>query len=174
MNWTVGKKMASIGIIVVLGMGALAGNTFFTNTAIELADGIRASMPELVRGVQVDLPALIEKNGKEAVRIEEAEEASAGTLAKSKVVGGGAALIALAVAITALLLIGRSIINPIRRVSEGLSAGAAQVASASTQVSSASQQLAQGSSEQARGIGQVNKAVTEMDKVTRQNAMSWA
>ncbi len=34
MKWTVGKKMFLIGTFVVLGVGVLAGNNFFTNTSI--------------------------------------------------------------------------------------------------------------------------------------------
>ena len=34
MKWTVGKKMFLIGVFVVVGVGVLAGNNFFTNTSI--------------------------------------------------------------------------------------------------------------------------------------------
>lgn len=68
------------------------------------------------------------------------------------------------------ILATRSVVNPVRRVIEGLSEASDQVASASGQVSSASQQLAEGSSEQAAAIEETSSSMEEMASMTRQNA----
>jgi methyl-accepting chemotaxis protein len=66
-------------------------------------------------------------------------------------------------------LVGRSIVKPIRRASEGLSVGVEQVSTASTQVSGASRQLAGGSCEQAAAIQQTASALEEMASMTKRN-----
>jgi methyl-accepting chemotaxis protein len=81
--------------------------------------------------------------------------------------------IALAVVMAAaliILLIVRSIIVPINRITEGLSDAGAQVSSASGQVSSASQSLAEGASEQAASIEETSSSLEEMSSMTKQNA----
>ena len=102
--------------------------------------------------------------------LQEAQEASEKMLARSKMIGWITSLAALAVVMTALLLISKSIINPILQVSRGLNEGAEQVASASGQVSSSSQQLAEGSSEQAASIEETSSSLEEMASMTKQNA----
>jgi methyl-accepting chemotaxis protein len=64
----------------------------------------------------------------------------------------------------------RSIVNPIKRIIDGLSEGSEQVASASGQVSSASQQLAEGASEQAASLEETSSSLEEMSSMTTQNA----
>jgi methyl-accepting chemotaxis protein len=79
-------------------------------------------------------------------------------------------IIALIVGVILAIGITRSIVGPINRVIEGLSAGSEQVTSASGQVSAASQQLAQGASEQASNLEESSAALEEMASMTRQNA----
>ena len=79
-------------------------------------------------------------------------------------------LISTAVGLLVGWVIVRMVVKPIRRVIEGLSDGAGQVASASSQVSSASQSLAEGASEQAAGIEETSASIEEMSSMTRQNA----
>lgn len=67
-------------------------------------------------------------------------------------------------------LVARLIAQSIKRVANGLSEGAEQVASASAQVSSASQALAEGASEQAAGIEETSSSIEEMAAMTRKNA----
>jgi methyl-accepting chemotaxis protein len=64
----------------------------------------------------------------------------------------------------------RSITMPVRRIIEGLTEGAEEVASASGQVSSAAQSLAEGSSEQAASIEETSSSLEEMASMTKQNA----
>ncbi len=78
--------------------------------------------------------------------------------------------IALALGVVLAIFITRSIVGPISRVIQGLSAGSEQVTAASGQVSAASQQLAQGASEQASSLEESSAALEEMASMTRQNA----
>jgi methyl-accepting chemotaxis protein len=64
----------------------------------------------------------------------------------------------------------RSVTRPVRRIIQGLTEGAEEVASASGQVSSASQSLAEGSSEQAASIEETSSSLEEMSSMTKQNA----
>lgn len=68
------------------------------------------------------------------------------------------------------LFLVRTITRPIRRVVEGLTAGAEQVSSASDQISQSSQQVAQGSGEQASGIEETSSSLEEIASMTKQNA----
>jgi len=68
------------------------------------------------------------------------------------------------------ILITRSINTALKRIIDGLSEGADQVASASGQVSSASQSLAEGASEQAASIEETSSSLEEMSSMTKQNA----
>ncbi|HML76701.1 MAG TPA: methyl-accepting chemotaxis protein, partial [Anaerohalosphaeraceae bacterium] len=75
--------------------------------------------------------------------------------------------------VTGILLawfITRSITLPINRIINGLTDGAAQVASAAGQVSAASQSLAQGATEQAAGLEETSSSLEEMSSMTKQNA----
>ncbi len=60
--------------------------------------------------------------------------------------------------------------RPIKRIIDGLSEGADQVAAASGQVASASQELAEGASEQAAAIEETSSSLEEMSSMTKQNA----
>lgn len=64
----------------------------------------------------------------------------------------------------------RGIVNPLRRITEGIGDGAAQVTSASQEVSSSSQLLAEGASEQAASIEETSSSLEEMSAMTKQNA----
>ena len=68
----------------------------------------------------------------------------------------------------------RSMVNPIQRVTEGLSSGAIQVTSASAQLSAASQSLAEGASEQAAGLEETSSSMEEITSMTAQNAQNAA
>jgi len=81
-------------------------------------------------------------------------------------VTGSAAAVILVIA----LLFGRSVANPIKRIINGLSAGADQTASAAGQVSGSSQSLAEGASEQAAAIEETSASVEEMGAMVKQNA----
>jgi methyl-accepting chemotaxis protein len=68
------------------------------------------------------------------------------------------------------VFITRSITGPLRRVIDGLSSGAGQVASAAGQVASASQQMAEGATEQAAGLEETSSSLEEMAAMTKQSA----
>ncbi|MCP3940873.1 MAG: methyl-accepting chemotaxis protein [Desulfobacteraceae bacterium] len=67
-------------------------------------------------------------------------------------------------------LIARSISKPINVITNGMSEGANQVASASSQVSSSSQSMAEGASQQAASIEQTSSSMEEMSSMTKKNA----
>jgi len=79
-------------------------------------------------------------------------------------VGGVAVLMAL------LILVVRSVVGPITRISGGLDAGADQVASASSEVATTSQSLADGASQQASAIEETSSSLEEMSSMTKRNA----
>ncbi len=69
-------------------------------------------------------------------------------------------------------LITRGINRSLTRISQGMSEGADQVASASSQVSSSSQSMAEGASEQAASIEETSSSMEEMSSMTKKNAES--
>jgi methyl-accepting chemotaxis protein len=80
------------------------------------------------------------------------------------------AVVCFACALVGTLYFSRSLSRPITRVTEGLSAGADQVASAADEVAAASQSLAEGASEQAASLEETSSSMEEMASMTRQNA----
>ena len=66
--------------------------------------------------------------------------------------------------------IATGITRPVKRVVEGLSEGAEEVASAAGQISSSSQSLAEGASEQAASIEETSASLEEISSMTKQNA----
>ncbi len=70
----------------------------------------------------------------------------------------------------AMWVVARGISTPIKRIIEGLTAGAGQTASAAGEVSSSSQSLAQGTSEQAAAIEETTSSIEEMSSMIKQNA----
>ena len=88
----------------------------------------------------------------------------------SKAIIGIALIIGLIIGVTLAIFITRSITKPIRLVSEALSAGAEQTASAAGQVSSSSQSLAEGASEQAAALEETSSSLEEMSSMTKRNA----
>ena len=68
------------------------------------------------------------------------------------------------------VLITRSIVKPIVRISASLNEGADQVNDAASQVSTASQMLAEGASEQASSLEETSSALEEVAAMTRTNA----
>jgi len=85
-------------------------------------------------------------------------------------INGTVALSVAVIAAIVILLLVRSIVNPINRIARGLHEGGDQVASASGQISASSQQLAEGSSEQAASIEETSSSLEEMSSMTKQNA----
>ncbi len=79
-------------------------------------------------------------------------------------------IVGVLLAVTLGLLISRSINNALKKLANGMGAGAEQVSAASGQVSAASQSLAQGASEQASSLEESSAALEEMASMTRQNA----
>ena len=69
-----------------------------------------------------------------------------------------------------VLLIQRSVVNPLRTASNALIAGSEQIAAAATQVSATSQTLAGGASEQAASLEETSAALEQMSGVTKRNA----
>jgi methyl-accepting chemotaxis protein len=67
-------------------------------------------------------------------------------------------------------LISRSIVAPLKRITETLNAGAEQTTCAAGQVSAASQILAQGASEQAASLEETSSSLEELSSMTRRNA----
>jgi methyl-accepting chemotaxis protein len=100
--------------------------------------------------------------------VDESEAFAAVT--QMKWVMGIIALVGVASIVAVALLVANSIATPIRRIIEGLSAGAEQTASASGQVSSASQSLAEGASEQAASIEETTASLEQMTAGVKGNA----
>ncbi len=67
-------------------------------------------------------------------------------------------------------LAGRSITRPIRRIIDGLTESANQVATASNQVADAGRHLAEAASEQAASVEETSSSLEEIASMTRQNA----
>jgi len=103
---------------------------------------------------------VMQKHGKEAIELEQ------NALKLISVISIAALIFSV---VTAFFIV-RSITGPIRRIIEGLTEGAEEVASASGQVSSAAQSLAEGSSEQAASIEETSSSLEEMSSMTKQNA----
>ena len=74
------------------------------------------------------------------------------------------------VCIVLAFLIATGIVKALRRLTEGLSAGTEQTASAAGQISGASQSLAQGANEQASSVEETTSGVEEMTSMIKQNA----
>jgi methyl-accepting chemotaxis protein len=82
------------------------------------------------------------------------------------------AVAAILVGIVLAFLIARGIVKALKRVIDGLTAGAEQTSAASGQVSAASQSLAEGASEAAASIEETTSSVEEMTSMIKQNASS--
>lgn len=85
--------------------------------------------------------------------------------------------VGLGLGLTALLgvasvVVDLSITRPLRRLANGLSAGAGETTRASAMVASASQTLAAGSSQQASSLEETSASLEEMRSMTRRNAES--
>jgi len=131
------------------------------------ADMALGSVTDKQRTATALLDKLVQINGDAASDTAKTAEAAANFM---KVFSLTAMLVGVALAMALGILITRSIVGPIRRIIEGLSEGADQVASASGQVSSASQSLAEGASEQAASIEETSASIEEMASMTKQNA----
>ncbi len=89
-----------------------------------------------------------------------------------KILSLAAMIVGVVAALALGILISRGINNTLRRIIEGLSAGANQVESASTQISQSSQQLAEGATEQASSLEESSSALEELASQARNNAES--
>jgi methyl-accepting chemotaxis protein len=69
-----------------------------------------------------------------------------------------------------LVVVLRSVVGPITRISGGLDSGADQVAAASSEVATTSQTLADGASQQASAIEETSSSLEEMSSMTKRNA----
>ena len=83
--------------------------------------------------------------------------------------GGSVGMVCLVIGL-GWLLFSSPLIKLLKVITEKLSQGADQVASASVQVSSSSQSLAQGSSEQASSLEETSASMEEMASITKQNS----
>nr|WP_185957140.1 methyl-accepting chemotaxis protein [Gracilimonas mengyeensis] len=72
--------------------------------------------------------------------------------------------------LVALFFISRSIVIPLRKVSENLSDAANQVSSASAMVSQSGQSLAEGSTQQAASIQETSASLSELNSKTHENS----
>ncbi len=82
----------------------------------------------------------------------------------------GSGLFAVLVVMVGCWLIGRSIIRPVTRVTNQLSAGTDQVNSAANEVSAGAQRIAQGASEQAASLEETTASLEELSATCGQNA----
>ena len=78
--------------------------------------------------------------------------------------------ISLGLAVGLVLLLTRSIVQPINRVVKGLMQAAREVSVASHEVNSSSQSLAEGASQQAASLEETSSSLEELSSMTRQNA----
>ncbi len=92
------------------------------------------------------------------------------TTARTNTIMLGMAVSGIVMGIVLAVVITMSIVKPIKRIIESLTAGSEQVAAASGQVSSASQSLAEGATEQAAGLEETSSSLEEMSSMTKQNA----
>ncbi len=81
-----------------------------------------------------------------------------------------AAIVGVVLAMGLGFFIARGISRTLIRISQGMSEGANQVASASGQVSSSSQSMAEGASQQAASIEETSSSMEEMASMTKRNA----
>ena len=78
--------------------------------------------------------------------------------------------IAIIASILLAFIIARGILYVLSRITDGMSEGADQVASAAGQVSSSSQSMAEGASQQAASIEETSSSMEEMASMTKKNA----
>jgi methyl-accepting chemotaxis protein len=132
--------------------------------ALDLSLGQAREKFEAARGVIDELTQVIEADSEAARR--RADETFSTTV--YVLLGVVAAGVLAGVLLT--IGIGRGVTRSLKKVIEGLSEAATQVASASSQLSSSSQYLAEGSSQQASSIEETSSSLEEMASMTRQNA----
>ena len=100
----------------------------------------------------------------------DAEARSAAHLRTSLFVLFGSSAVILAVIVALSVAIGRSVVNPLRRVVDLLTGGARNVTSASQRLATSSQSLSQGAVEQAASLEQTSASVEEISSMARTNA----
>jgi len=82
----------------------------------------------------------------------------------------GIAGVLVLIAVAIIVLVSNAVVRPIRRIVEGVTDGAEQVASAASQVAATSQSLADGATVQASTVEETAASLEEMASMTRQNA----
>lgn len=144
----------------------------YASSMVELAQAFELNESLASKRVQVgdQILALAEKesrNGMDGtVKVAEGAVSSLSTASTVLIIGLIAAVI---IGTLLAFVITLSITKPIGRISQTLSEGASQVASASGQLSEASQQLAEGSSELASSIEETSATLQQSSSMVRQN-----
>lgn len=116
------------------------------------------------------------KNGLQSIRqsvqgeLTVAGQEMAKMLHRSSLFGTSVFLVALVVICVMLVLISRSILVTIVRVSQQLHDASGQVAAAAGQISSTSQSLAEGASQQAAAVEETSSAMEEISSMTKRDA----
>ncbi len=113
------------------------------------------------------LNKVAEINHTEALEEVKAARSQAGFLKAFSLI---AAIAGVVLAMALGFLIARGITKTLTRITQGMSEGANQVASASGQVSSSSQSMAEGASQQAAAIEETSSSMEEMSSMTKRNA----
>jgi methyl-accepting chemotaxis protein len=103
-------------------------------------------------------------------QVASAENEAKSGAANTKFISGISTIFGTLTALALGIFMSLSVTGPIRKIIEGLTEGAEEVASASGQVSSAAQSLAEGSSEQAASLEETSSSLEEMSSMTKQNA----
>ena len=123
-------------------------------------DRIGPHIAENIETVKLDIKKIQDSLGPKLVADNHRAMTFMGIVAAAALIIGGI--------LAAMITLG--ITGPLRRVIEGLSTGAEQVAAASGQVTAGSQNLASGASEQAAAIEETSSSLEEMSSMTRTNA----
>ena len=163
-----------------------------------LSQKIAARFDTLAGGIQTDLRRLIETKADKAEfdriddlldstaeemekdlaalhvsvdgEITEAMENTDNTISRSTMITLLFFVLALALIVTLLVVISRSVIKAVGGISRELREVAEQVAAAAGQVSSSSQSLAEGASQQAASVEETSAALEEVDAMIKQDA----
>ncbi len=137
----------------------------------QLAAQLNRQAMEVCRESQTKANNLLDKIIKANEDVARHETSTAVTQANFfKALSLAAMVAGIVVGVVLAVFITRGITKPLRRIINGLTDGAEQVASASGQVSSASQSLAEGATEQAAGLEETSSSLEEMSSMTKQNA----
>jgi methyl-accepting chemotaxis protein len=137
-------------------MGHMAGQHELGKTRGELANKI--------------LETIIAVNHDAFKSMDQSQQGTQQSVRSASVVMYAGIAVALLVGVLMAYFLTRSITRPIHSVIEGLSGGAAQVASAAGQVATSSQSLAEGAAQQAAALEETSSSLEEMASMTKTNA----